>query len=140
MKSVFLMAAVLLGMTANARIEPGNWIGATIKGEECSMLVGKTFFENNMGHPLNERIRITVGADALVVGHPPVVSSADSLAYFNHDIFQGIVPTTTGAKAYIINMAHTADFEGPTSFEIIENQWKAGTKSHLKCENIKLVK
>ena len=139
MKSIFLTAAVLLGMTANAHIEPGTWVGATIKSEECSMLVGEAFFENNMGHPLNERIRITVGADALVVGHPPVVSSADSLAYFNHDMFQGIVPTSTGAKAYIINMVHSATFEGPSSFEVIENQWKAGTKTHLKCENIKLI-
>ncbi len=140
MKSSFLITAVLLGMTANANIEPGNWVGATVKGEECSMLVGEAYFENNMGHPLNERIRITVGADAFAVGHPPVVSSADSLAFFNHDMFQGIVPTSTGAKAYIINMVHTSAFEGPTSFEVIENQWKAGTKTHLKCENIKLVK
>ncbi len=69
MKSVLLIAAVLLGITANAHIEPGTWVGATIKGEECSMLVGDAFFENNMGHPLNERIRITVGADAFVLAN-----------------------------------------------------------------------
>jgi hypothetical protein len=126
-------------LAALAHVEPGTYKGKTLVGDACEMTAGQTFFEGAKP-PLSERIKIKVGTSEFTVGHPPVISVEQSLASFNHDLFQGVLPAATGASALVVDMVHTQTQEGPTSFALIENDWKAGTKKMLKCNDIKLVR
>lgn len=133
--TVFLAASVSF-----AHIEPGVYKGATDKNEVCEMTVIRQYFENNKPHPLNERIELQIAGETFKVGHPPVIDAKNSVVFFNHDMFQGLVPTDTGAKAVEITMVHSEEFEGPSDFTVIENKWRSGEKSRLKCLEIKLIK
>ncbi|MEQ1878019.1 MAG: hypothetical protein ABL958_15355 [Bdellovibrionia bacterium] len=133
MKNIILLLTVLFSIQAQAHVEPGKYVGASADGTACAMVAGETYFEGGAAHPLNERIKIAIGNEIVIVGHPPVVSSAQSMAYFNHDIFQGVIPHGKGAKAIIINMIHEEGKEGPASFELIDHAWKTNEKSHIKC-------
>lgn len=137
---LFILSLVFVSTQAFAHIEPGSHVGATAKGASCSMEADVTYFENSMKHPLNERIKIKVGSDEFLVGHPPVIDAAQELAHFNHDVFHGVLPTSTGAKALVIEMVHTQSAEGPIAFTVVENNWKTGAKSSIRCEGLKFVK
>jgi hypothetical protein len=137
----WMIALTALAATpAFAHIEPGTYKGVTNGGKECSMVAGEQYFENNKPHPLNERIRVTVGETTFVVRHPPVIRSEESLVFFNHDLFQGLEPTDTGARALEIEMVHSAELEGPRSFTWMENSWKEGRRESYRCNGIKLEK
>ncbi|HEX4922942.1 MAG TPA: hypothetical protein VFV50_02615 [Bdellovibrionales bacterium] len=128
-----ITALVLFAVPAFAHISPGVHKGLTADNKECAMTVGETYFENNVKHPLNERIKIQVDGNAFLVGHPPVVDMAQTLAFFNHDLFQGVLPTATGAKALVIEMSHEEGREGSKAFMLIENKWKTGEKAAIRC-------
>ena len=100
------------------------------------MTVGETYFENNVPHPLNERIKIEIDGLALLVRHPSVINVAESVAGFDHDHFEAIVPTPTGAKAFVIDMSHVAGSEGPLRFTSIENFWREGRKVKVTCDRL----
>lgn len=134
------LASLFAATAALAHVEQGTYKGTTADGKPCSMAAGAQYFEKNMPHPLNERIPVTVDGTAYVVGHPPIIDSQTSLVFFNHDLFQGLFPTTTGAKALEIEMVHTAEFEGPRSFTVIENFWREKKKVSYRCNDIKIVK
>jgi hypothetical protein len=106
----------------------------------CALIADKTHFVNDEKHPLNERINIQVGSDSFLVGHPAVVQPAESAVHFNHDVFQGVLPTSTGAKALIIEMSHEEKTEGPVAFTFIENKWKTGEKVSYTCKDLKYAK
>jgi hypothetical protein len=137
------LVLVFVSSIAFAHVEPGTYRGMTPEGKECSMSAGATYFENNVRHPLNERIDVSAGGADFKVGHPPIVDAGQSVAFFNHDLFQGVLPTSTGAQALVIEMSHEANgerAEGPRSFTLIENHWKSGEKSALVCGSLKLSK
>jgi len=138
MKKFFVPAASvlvfnLLFSVAQAHIAPGVHKGETADGEACEMTVGRTYFENNVGHPLNERIEITIDGDRFVVQHPPVISVDQKMAYFNHDLFQGVLATSVGAKAVVIKMEHTATSEGPVEFSLITHEYNGDKRQILTC-------
>lgn len=123
-------------LLAQAHLEPGTYTGVTAEKATCSMVVGEQYFVDDKPHPLNERIRITVNGVEFVVGHPTVFDSAQDLISFNHDLFQGVVPTATGARALEVVMTHEAGKEGPVSFSQIENFWKTGKKAAIHCAEL----
>lgn len=129
---VFLFSSVSF-----AHIEEGQWTGMIDKGTICSMNVGVQFFENQMPHPLNERIPVEVNGVKFVVGHPAIIDASTSTAAFNHDLFQGVVATPTGAQALVIEMIHTKTEEGPKNFTFIDHNYKTGEKSALVCKQIR---
>lgn len=134
MKLLTAVLITLASLNVLAHVEPGSHKGKDANGQECEMIAGNTYFLNNQKHPLNERIEIKVGNDTFVVGHPPVISAQDKLAYFDHDQFQGILPTNIGAKALIIKMEHSETFEGPTGFTLITHEYKNDTRTALECQ------
>lgn len=136
----FVFFALLVSVSAQAHVEPGVYKGTKADKSECSFIAGETYFERGTPHPLNERIQITVGSDVFVVGHPPVIDTEDSYVFFNHDIFQGLLPTATGAKVIEIAMEHSNRFEGPTAFTFIENNWKTKERVAYKCSDVRIVK
>lgn len=132
---IFLLS--LLPLIAQAHLEPGAYTGVSADKVPCSMTVGEQYFVDNKPHPLNERIRITVNGTEVVVGHPTVFDSAQDLISFNHDLFQGVIPTATGAQALEVVVTHEPGKEGPTSFSWIENFWRAGKKTALHCSELR---
>lgn len=140
MKS-FMTAILTLGFAtlAQAHVEPGLYKGVTADGAACEMKSIRMYFENDVAHPLNERVEIELNGQTYKVGHPPVIDAKTSTAFFNHGLFQGVLPTNVGANALVVTMVHTQEFEGPSDFTLITNNWRTGAKTNLKCLNIKLV-
>lgn len=140
---MFKLALVLITLSTSmafAHVEPGTYKGKLADGSVCSMVASATFFDGGMKHPLNERIKIQVGKEEYSVGHPALVNAAESLASFNHDLFQGVLPTVNGANALVIEMVHTETQEGPIAFTHIVNNWKTGEKVAHKCSDLNLTK
>ncbi len=138
MKTMILITSMFMGALASAHVEPGTYKGTALAtGEPCEMIAGENFYLNGERHPLNERIKINYDGIEYIVQHPPVIDEATSTAHFNHDEFQGLFATKTGAKAFIIHMSHTEEFEGPVSFTAFEHVYKSGQRSSLTCANIK---
>lgn len=140
MKLCTLMTAMVLASPAFAHIEKGTHQGTTETGAICSMIAGADSFVNNQPHPLNERIEVQVDGDVYTVGHPAVIDTEKGIASFNHDLFHGVLATTTGAKALVIEMVHTATKEGPAGFTLINHNWKTNTATKVVCSNLQFVK
>ena len=137
LRNCILGISIFVGVQAVAHIDEGVWEGKSETGVACSMTVGKQTFENNMPHPLNERIEVKVEDDVYSVYHPRIIDSATAKAGFDHDHFHGVLATPTGAKAIVIDMAHTAEFKGPTAFHSINHDYKSSQRSVLHCTDIK---
>lgn len=135
-----LFFSIFASVSARAHIDPGAYTGSTDASEVCGFTAGERFFENNLPHPLNERIRIEINGDTYVVAHPAVIDAAIPQAAFNHDIFQGVLPTQTGAKALIIDMIHEEGKDGPTSFHLITHNWKTKEATVIHCKELRLKK
>jgi len=140
MKLMIATFVLTLASTAFSHIEKGEHRGQTAEGTACSLIAGEQSFENNQHHPLNERIKVQVGSDHFTIAHPPVIDAEKSVAFFNHDQFQGVLPTATGAKALVVEMAHTESKEGPVSFTLITHHWKSGEASKVVCTNLEFKK
>ncbi|MFZ3229724.1 MAG: hypothetical protein WA160_05940 [Pseudobdellovibrio sp.] len=139
MKNLLLSSILLISISTFAHIDPGTWKGIVAENADCYMEVGAQTFENNLPHPLNERIAITIGSTAYSVHHPYAMNTTDGAVSFNHDLFEAVVPTSTGAFALQIKMLHTAAYEGPESLSVMEHNWKTGAKEILKCSQLKKV-
>ena len=137
-KLILSLLFVLVSHPALAHVDAGVWAGKTSSGEDCSMTVSDMFFENNVHHPLTERIPVVYQGAAFTVAHPVIVDPITARASFSHDAFYGVLPTSTGAKALWITIVHSDDFEGPVSFTYIENVWKDDTRTKVECLNIYL--
>jgi hypothetical protein len=135
-----LIALTILPTFASAHIIPGTWKGVTSNNTNCFMEVGAQTFENNLKHPLNERIAITIGSVTYSIHHPYSINANEGSVSFNHDLFEAVVPTNTGAYALQIKMAHTDDYEGPTSLSVMEHNWKTNTKEIFNCNELKIVR
>ncbi len=124
-----------------AHIDPGTYVGKTAQGAECQMVVVRQYFENNVSHPLNERIVVQAGNAEFTVSHPPVIQTSTDTAFFNHDAFHAILPTQTGARALVIDMHHdqraNTRAEGPTGFHVMDHQWKSNTRQAIHCLGIR---
>lgn len=133
MKLAAVILTTFVASLALAHVEPGLYTGKTEAGEACTLESIEQHYENNQPHPLNERITVKVGDDQFVVGHPPVIDTTAGTAFFNHNAFQGVLPTATGAKALVIGMSHEEGHEGPTDYTLIAHQWKSGEHQMVKC-------
>lgn len=122
-----------------AHIEKGTWKGSVREGVDCYMDAGDQTFVDGLHHPLNERIQIKVGLTEYSVRHPYSIDAKTGTIGFNHDLFEGVVATATGAYAIQINMIHSADFEAPGSFSVMEHDWKTGFKELVVCKSLKKV-
>lgn len=131
--AIILSSFFYLGLS-QAHIKEGIHTGISTEGSLCEMNVGKTYFEKNEKHPLNERIEISVNGEKFTVQHPPVISTQDKLAFFDHDYFHGILPNKSGAKALVIKMQHTDTKEGPIEFHVINHDYKADKREIFSCK------
>jgi len=139
MKRYFIYSFLTLSLSSYAHIEQGLWRGVVNDSANCYMEVGAQSYENNLRHPLNERIEIKIGSTQYSVKHPAHLDFSKGEVGFNHDLFEGITPTKTGAFALQIKMIHTDHFEGPSELSIMEHNWVTGFKEVVTCRNLELV-
>jgi hypothetical protein len=138
MKSIFSFIFALSALPALAGIEPGTYLGSSADGQPCSMLAKETYFLGGVRHPLNERVDVELNGQAFVLQHPAVISVEESLASFNHDAFESVLPTSEGAQALIVNMMHSEDDSGPIAFQHIAHKWRADERVKLECNGLQL--
>ena len=137
MTKLLIVASLLLSFNAFAHVTPGDYKGLDQNGNPCSFTVGDMFFENNMHHPLTERLRVSkVSVDgkmidtAWTLGHPPVVNTDNGTNRFNHDIFQQIIPNKTGASSLTLLKAEEKEEEhGPVGIIFIEDNYSNKNES-----------
>ena len=141
MKSLILTVIFLTSTAAYAHIDQGTWNGETSGDNlKCSMLVGNTTYLNNLKHPLNERIEITIDGQAFAVKHPTTLDFNSAVIDFNHDLFEGELATSTGATAVQIIMNHDPANKGPVSFNLINHNWKTNGTTRVICNSLKFNK
>lgn len=134
---IALTSVALSTPSALAHIEPGIWKGVASDGTECALEVFEQTFENGMRHPLNERIRVRLYGDEFMIYHPRAIDLATGAVTFNHDLFEGILATSTGSNALVIDMAHTEEFEGPTGYRWIRDNWKTKSSVTVTCRSLR---
>lgn len=140
MKTVLLISAALASASTFAHIEPGSWAGQTPAGAPCGFEAFEQTFENNLRHPLNERIRIRVNGDEFLIRHPYHVDAAKGLVTFDHDHFEGLTPMKGGSRAVVITMSHSESSEGPTAIRWIHHDWQAKKSATTQCSNLRHLK
>lgn len=140
MKILIAALSLLVVSAAQAHLEIGTYTGVMANGQPCSLESISQWFEKNQPHPLNERVKVRVSGEEYIGGHPPVIEAAKNTAFFNHDVFQAVNATPVGARALLIEMVHTAQFEGPRAFQLIDHQWKQNVKQSIRCENLQFKK
>jgi hypothetical protein len=136
---MFALAFAVFPYSAFAHIEPGLWSGLTPEGQECRMEVFEQTFEQGLAHPLNERIRVRVNGDEFRIYHPRAIDRTKGRVSFNHDYFEGILATQTGSNAIVVTMEHSDQFEGPTQFIALRDNWKTGKGIKMTCTNLRHV-
>tara|TARA_B110001454_G_C12723330_1_gene436726 strand:- start:15593 stop:16024 length:432 start_codon:yes stop_codon:yes gene_type:complete len=133
----FSLLMLLIGSAALAHLKIGTYAGVQANGQACQFTVKKIYYVNNVAHPLNERVDIDVQGVAFTIQHPPVISSEKKMAYFNHDMFQGILPTQQGAMAFELKVTHAAratrDEAIPTEFHLIQHVYQGDKRGSLDC-------
>ncbi len=129
---------MFLAKTAFAGLQVGTYQGTTTNNQPCSFTVEKRYFENNLQHPLNERVALKFGQIGFIVQHPPVIDVPSAFAAYNHDMFQAINATPVGAQAFVITMKHPTrgGDEIPGEFHFINHEYKANKKEKLSCVNL----
>ena len=132
-----IFTLLLVSVTSNAGMEEGIYAGKK-NGQKCSVEVKSIYFENSLRHPLNERIKVIVENESFTLGHPPVISPKDSIAFFNHDELSGITAISDGAHALVVEMENSATKEGPKQFTMIQHNWKTKSKQSWICKDLVL--
>jgi hypothetical protein len=138
MKSLLITSAFLATTNLFAHVAPGNYVGRDTNNEVCSFTVGEMFFENNMQHPLTERLPVAriaftgVKTESAIwnLGHPPVVNTELGLNRYNHDIFQQITPTKVGAVSVTLIKGDEKEDSGkPVGIIYIEDNYRNNKES-----------
>lgn len=138
MKHTLLMALALISLSAQAHVEPGTYKGLDQSGAACTFTIGEMYFENDMHHPLTERLRVAeiiftnvnTGAEKFSLGHPPVVNVEAGKNRYNHDLFQQIIPTKTGATSVTVLKGPEEDEAGlPVGIIYIEDNYRNAAES-----------
>lgn len=132
-----ICSIILVALSAQAHIEPGIYTGTTDTGEICTMKAGATTFLDGMHHPLTERFALEVDSIAFSAGHPSAVDMKNTKVTFNHDLVQAINATPEGARALVVTMVHTAQFEGPSEYTLIDDNWAKDTNTSKHCGQLK---
>ena len=135
------LSALILSSTTFAHLKTGVYTGSQANGQTCQVRIKSVYYLNNVAHPLNERVDVEVSGVAITIQHPPIISSEKKMAYFNHDMFQGIMPTQQGAIALELKVTHatrtTHDEAFPTEFHWIQHIYKNDLRSSLVCAQLK---
>lgn len=140
MKILSIALALLASSTTFAGIETGKYEGTSEKGV-CNLEVLSYSYEGGVHHPLNERVAVVENGFEWTVRHPPVINEEAGKVRFNHNFFEAVLPTPTGAKFLKMTINHDVEPHAPTSYTFIEDNYKDSAKSVKEvCSNLVKVK
>lgn len=135
-KLSILTLALFIALPSSAHIQVGTYLGKKADGSACTLISKGTTFQNNVRHPLNERVEVVVESETYSLYHPPVINAEKGLASFNHDAFHATRPTAYGADAVVVTMSHAEGKEGPTAYALIQHSWKTEQSTVMTCSNL----
>lgn len=132
-----LMLFVLAGLVpavGSAHLELKKYFGVNAQGAACTFEVKAITFQNNIKHPLNERVEVVFGERSYFLSHPGQTDVATGQVGFNHDILQAISAMNTGAESITLLMSHEEGKEGPTELVYSRHDWKTNTVEKQSCK------
>lgn len=136
MKSLIFAFTLLLSVKSFAGIEIGKYQGTSEKGV-CNLEVLSYSYEGGVHHPLNERVAVIENGFEWTVKHPPVINEEAGKVRFDHNFFEAVLPTPTGAKFLKMTINHDVEPHAPTSYTFIEDNYKDSSKSMKEvCSNL----
>ena len=143
MKTISIVAlslsALTLSTSALAHVRIGTYAGTdAVTGAECTVEMRAVRFENNLRHPINERIDVIEnGTRAWTLHHPVSVSVMDPAVEFSGATLEASTGISGGADAFVIEMSHEEGHEGPKAFHSIHHDYRDGSKTtHATCANL----
>ena len=131
------IAILAFSSSAMAHFELGDYKGTAADGSSCSFTVKGVSFEDNLRHPLNERIEIVFIGITYKLAHLPVVDAVAGTVRFDHSHLRAIRGVATGGESFTVSMDEREDHEGPSSFVFLNDNYKVSTSSSkLSCEGL----
>lgn len=132
-QSVLITLISLLSLSGWAHLEVKSYAGKDLQGAACTVDVKGIAFQNNMAHPLNERVEVHFTGQTYFLSHPSNIDMSTGAVSFNHDYLQTVVAQKTGAEAVVLHMNHEEGAEGPTKLVRSVHDWKSGTVEKSVC-------
>ena len=132
-----LMAIIGLCVSASAHFELGVYKGLTQYSEECSFEIKSVRFENELHHPLNERVIIDLkNYPNTEFRHLPIVSSNSASVRPKRKVLSAVFPHSSGASAFELFM----NDNGPFKLVYINDNYKTGARETQVCDSLSLQK
>ncbi|MEZ0392744.1 MAG: hypothetical protein ACAH59_11045 [Pseudobdellovibrionaceae bacterium] len=138
MRHLFFVVSLFSSLVL-ADMKPGAYQGLDQSGKACKFTLGEGWFEDNLPHPLNERVPVSgIGFEGQTldqavwnVAHPPQLDVQEGRVRFNHDSFTQIVATPFGAVSVVLlkDSAESSEGHKPSGLVYIEDHYKNATDS-----------
>lgn len=123
MKKLFC-GFLLLPVVSFAHLELKKYPCVAPADVACEVEVKAITFQNDMKHPLNERVEVIFQNRTHFLRHPETVDMQTGAIGFNHDLLQETVATSSGAESITLMMSHEVGKEGPVELVISTHNWK----------------
>ena len=134
---VLLMAATFgLVSSAQAHVKIGTYQGTNaLTQEPCAVEIKAVRFENNLRHPLNERIEVQhSGGSAWTLSHPARLELQEGIVGFSNATLEATRGISGGADAFVIEMSHEEGKDGPSAFHALHHDYRdSGKSTQIHC-------
>ena len=135
MKKTLMTLAMfaLVPAVSSAHLEVKKYSGVNTQGAACTVEVKAITFQNNVKHPLNERVEVVYGERSYFLSHPGETDLKTGEVGFNHDMLQAITALSTGAESVTLLISHDPGSEGPRELVYSRHDWKSGQVEKQSC-------
>lgn len=133
-----LLSGLFFSVLSFAHFEIGTYEGRTAANQICSFEIKSVSFENNLAHPLNERVVIAIPSlGDLVFTHIAIIDPANKTVRPKSHILSAVIPNSTGATSFELFMNH----DGPVKMQKLVDHYKAAQENSLEeCANLEFQK
>jgi hypothetical protein len=131
------LLGLFISTSAFAHFEIGTYQGVLQDGSACSFEIQEVAFENNLRHPLNERVKMTmnfVANEVIETRHLALVDTVSGQARPKHGVLTAVLPVSSGARVFELIMNE----DGPTQMIYFTDNYKNADLNERKtCMNLK---
>lgn len=124
-----IMTLTLTSSMASAHLKIGTYNGTELNGNNCAVEIQAVTFEDNIKHPLNERVAIRFEETGFTLRHAPTIDLNRSKVTFEGDRLTGVKGSAEWTLAFSITMVHDEKNDGPSDFTLIKQNNKDSTKT-----------
>jgi len=139
MKTYLLSVFVFLVLNtapAWAHFEIGRYIGYTTEGAVCAFEIRGVSFKNNVKHPLNEQVFISIdflNLGKIIFSHLAQVDLVKKTVRPKQEVLSSVVPNSDGAMAIEMEMNEF----GPMRMVMIKDYYNTPEKNvKIVCEDL----